>query len=156
MPFEKQYSREEAKQKIRHYCAYQERCHKEVKEKLYSFKLRKAEVEELLSDLIEENFLNEERFAQHFVRGKFALKNWGKTKIVYALKQKGISEYCINKAIKTIDGNNYQQTIKKLAEKKLQLLKSEKNIFVKKTKLRNYLLQKGFETKLVYEYLGKL
>src|SRR6201996_8784258 len=94
-------SLEQALQKARHYCGYQERCHSEVKEKLYSFGLHKKEVEEALSTLIEENYLNEERFAIQYAGGHFRLKQWGKVKIRYELKQRQVSDYCIKKALAT-------------------------------------------------------
>jgi regulatory protein len=142
-------SKEKALQKIRHYCGYQERCHYEVKEKLYGMGLWKKDVEEILSQMIEENYLNEERFAIQFAGGKFRMKQWGKVKIQYELKQKKVSEYCIKKAIREIDDEAYQETLKKLVSQKLSLLKTEKNIFIKKRKLQDYLLQKGYETALV-------
>src|SRR4249919_2672470 len=92
-----------ALQKAKHYCAYQERCHSEVRDKLYSFGLHRNEVEPLLTQLIEENFLNEERFAIAYAGGKFRIKNWGKEKIKYALKQNKVSEYCIHKALAAIN-----------------------------------------------------
>ena len=88
---------QQALQKIKHYCAYQERCHSEVKEKLYGVGLRKNEVDEIISTLIEENYLNEERFAIQFAGGHFRIKNWGRVKIKYELKQKQVSDYCIKK-----------------------------------------------------------
>src|SRR5580704_16170204 len=91
-------SPEQALQKLRHYCGYQERCHQEVKEKLYAFGLRKADVENAVATLIEEDRLNEERFAIQFAGGRFRLKNWGRIKIRYELKQKQVSDYCIKKA----------------------------------------------------------
>ncbi len=137
--------------KVKQYCAYQERCHREVKEKLYSFGLYKVDVEQILSQLIEENYLNEERFAIHYAGSKFRMKQWGKVKIKHALKQKQVSEYCIKKALKEIDGEDYLKTLHKLAEQKLKTLVSEKNIFIKKRKLQDFLLQKGFESELVKE-----
>ncbi|MFT3845943.1 MAG: regulatory protein RecX [Lacibacter sp.] len=146
-------TKEQAHQKAKHYCAYQERCHSEVKEKLYGFGLRKSEVEELLSKLIEEDYLNEERFAVQFTGGRFRMKQWGRVKIKYELKQKQVSEYIIRKALKTIDEDDYLTTLQKLFNQKLQQLSSEKNIFIKKRKLRDYLLQKGYETPLITELL---
>ena len=152
----KYFSKEEALQKAKQYCAYQERCHSEVKEKLYSFGLHKKEVEELLSSLIEENYLNEERFAIHFAGGKFRIKHWGRVKIKYALKQKQVSEYCIKKALASIPVNDYRKALQKLFEQKLQALKGEKNIFIKKRKLQDHLIQKGFETALVSELISQV
>lgn len=140
---------EKAWQKIKHYCAYQERSHTETREKLYSFGLYKHEVETLLSRLIEEDYLNEERYAIAFAGGKFRMKQWGKVKIKYELQQKRVSPYCIKKALAAIEEPDYEACLQKLAKAKLATLKGERNIFVKKTKLRNYLLQKGFEANMV-------
>lgn len=140
---------EKALQKIKHYCAYQERSHREVKEKLYSFGLYKQEVETLLSQLIEEGYLNEERFAISFARGKFRLRQWGKVKIKYELKQKGVSDYCIKKALASIDDTAYSITLNKLYQEKLKAVRSEKNIFARKSKLQAYLAQKGYEFNLI-------
>ena len=147
---------EQSLQKIKQYCAYQERCHAEVRDKLYSFGLHKNEVEEIISTLITENYLNEERFAIHFAGGKFRMKQWGKIKIKQALKYKQVSDYCIKKALKEIDVDEYEKTFQKLTQQKLKSLKGEKNIFIKKRKLQDFLLQKGFETQLVREAVNLL
>lgn len=144
-------SKEQALPKIKQYCTYQERCHAEVKEKLYAFGLYKKDVEQLMSQLIEENYLNEERFAIQYAGGKFRMNQWGRIKIKYALKQKQVSDYCIKKALKEINESDYKKTLQKLAEQKLKTLKGEKNIFIKKRKLQDYLLQKGYESELVRE-----
>ena len=142
---------EKALQKIRQFCAYQERNHREVKEKLYSFGLYKEQVEDLISKLIEDNFLNEERYAIAYAGGKFRIKDWGKNKIKYGLKQQQVSDYCIKKALKLIDEEEYEQKLKKLFNVKEKTLKSEKNIFVKRKKIQQYLMQKGYETSLISE-----
>ena len=147
---------EQALQKIKQYCAYQERCHSEVRDKSYSFGLRQSEVEEMITLLIVENYLNEERFAIHFAGGKFRMKQWGKHKIKQALKLRQVSDYCINKALKQIDAKEYQRTFQKLNEQKLKTLKNEKNIFIKKRKLQDFLLQKGYESDLIREALSNL
>ena len=147
---------EKAWQKIKHYCAYQERSHAETREKLYSFGLYKHEVETLLTRLIEENYLNEERYAIAFAGGKFRMKQWGRVKIKYELQQNRVSAYCIKKAMAAIDEEDYQKTLQKLAAAKLATLKSEKNIFVKKTKLRNYLMQKGYEPAMIMEIVNRI
>ena len=144
---------EKALQKIGQFCAYQERNHKEVKEKLYSYGLYKDQVEELISKLIQENFLNEERYAIAYAGGKFRAKDWGKNKIKYGLKQHQVSDYCIKKALKTIDEDEYIQKLQKLYSAKEKTLKSEKNIFIKKRKIQQYLLQKGYESALINELL---
>src|SRR5690349_1598270 len=109
-------------QKAKHYCAYQERCHMEVRDKLYSFGLYRNQVEQLLTQLIEENYINEERFAIAYAGGKFRMKQWGKEKIKYALKQKRVSDYCIRKALAAISNSDYNKTFLSLANKKLLTL----------------------------------
>lgn len=152
--FKQSLTKEQALQKARHYCAYQERSHSEVKEKLYGFGLRKVEVEELLSRLIEENYLNEERFAIQFAGGKFRVKQWGKVKIKHELRQKQVSEYCIKKALAAIEEEDYEAVFLKLAEAKWASLKGEKNIFIKKRKVQDYLLGKGFEREIIGGFIG--
>ena len=147
---------EKARQKIKHFCSYQERSHREVKEKLYSFGLYKADVGLLLSQMIEENYLNEERFAIAFAGGKFRIKKWGKEKIRYELKQKGISEYCIKKGLASITEEDYIKALKKLFEEKKGLLKPEKNIFIKKQKIRSFLMQRGFEPQLISGFIQQM
>lgn len=155
MGFKKQLSPEQALQKLRHYCAYQERCHYEVKEKLYSLGLRKQQVEESLSQLIEEDYLNEERFATAFARGRFRMKQWGRVKIKYELKQKQVSEYCIKKALQEIDENEYLGVLAKITKAKYTALKKEQYL-VRKRKTIDYLLQKGYEPDLINRQIEKL
>jgi regulatory protein len=142
-------SKEMALQKLRHYCAYQERCHAEVREKAYTLGMHKSEVEELVSALIQDDYLNEERFAMQFAGSKFRMKQWGRVKIQYELKQKQISPYCIKKALAVVDEEEYMATLEKLAAAKTAALKGETNMFIKKRKLQDYLLQKGYESHLV-------
>lgn len=157
MVYRKQLTKEQAFQKAKHYCGYQERSHQEVKEKLYSFGLYKQQVEELLSQLIEENYLNEERYAVSFAGGKFRMKQWGRVKIRYELKQKRISEYCIKKAMKEIDEEAYRETLQKLADKKWASVKGEGvNHFVKLSKTTDYLLQKGYEPELIKQAITQI
>src|ERR1035437_7181062 len=141
-------SKEQALPKIKQYCTYQERCHAEVKEKLYAFGLYKKDVEQLMSQLIEENYLNEERFAIQYAGGKFRMNQWGRVKIKYALRQKQVSEYSIKKGLKEISDADYKKTLQKLAEQKLKTLKNESNVFRKRKKSQDYLLQKGYEGEL--------
>jgi len=153
----KQLTKEQALQKARHYCAYQERSHFEVREKLYSLGLHKNEVEDSLATLIEDNYLNEERFATQFAEGKFRMKQWGRVKIKYELKQKRISEYCIRKAIDSIDETQYLATLEKIAKKKWDSIPGVGvNQFVKMSKTTNYLLQRGFESTLAKQIIQKL
>src|SRR5882757_3669512 len=140
---------EQALQKARHYCGYQERCHSEVTQKLYSFGLWKRDVEEAISRLIEENYLNEERFAMQFAGGRFRMKQWGRVKIRYELKQKQVGEYCIKKALAAIDEEDYNRVLGKLAAEKWETLREEANLFARRKKTHDYLLQKGYESNLI-------
>ena len=146
---------EKALEKIKQYCAYQERCHSEVRNKLYGFGLNVDEIEMLISTLIQENFLNEERFALAFAGGKFRIKKWGKAKIKQALNFKKISPYCIDKALKSLDDTTYEKNFEKLADIKWFSLKAEKNKYIKQAKLRRYLMGKGYESGLITDFLNK-
>ncbi len=147
------YSFLEAKQKIEAYCAYQERCDFEVRQKLFSWNLNLEDVDALISDLITHNFLNEERFAEAYVSGKFRIKRWGRVKIRQQLKLKKISAYSINKGMSVIDDDEYIKTAKELIESKSRLIKS-KNQWDKMNKLKRFLSSKGYETELVHELVG--
>jgi len=147
---------EKALQKIKHFCSYQERTHQEVKDKLYTYGLYKEDVEMLLSQMIEEGYLNEERYAIAFAGGRFRIKNWGRVKIRYELKQKRISEYCIKKGIASITEEDYIETLQKLFDAKKATLRSEKNIFIKKQKIQSFLMQRGFEPALISALLQKM
>jgi regulatory protein len=147
-------TRDESIQKIRHYCNYQNRCHVEVREKLYSFGLTKNLVEELLVQMIEEKCLNEERFAIAYAQGKFRMKKWGKVKIKNELKSRQVSSLCISSALACINSDEYMETFQKLAARRMESLKDEKNGFVKKRKLQDYLLQKGYEASLIHKIIS--
>ena len=138
-------SLEQALQKARHYCGYQDRCHREVQEKLYSFGLRKSEVEQGVAILIEEGYLNEERYAVQYAGGHFRLKSWGRVRIRFELKQKGVSDYCIKKALAAIGEEEYEQALARLAEEKAETLAGEPNAFIRRQKLQEYLVRKGYE-----------
>ncbi|WP_018613050.1 regulatory protein RecX [Segetibacter koreensis] len=148
-------TKEQALQKIKHYCSYQERCHREVKDKLYSFGLRKNEVEELVSQLIENNYLNEERFAIQFAGGKFRMKQWGRKKIQYELQQKGVNSFIIKIALKELEEKKYLETLQKLAAAKWKALQDE-NKLVRQSKTNAYLLQKGYEQGVISDVLKNL
>ncbi len=143
-----------AKVKVGNYCAYQERTHQEVRDKLYSLGLFRDEVEEVLTELISEDFVSEERFARTYASGKFRLKHWGKRKIIYALKQKKISTYCIDQALKEIPDDEYEHAVISLIEKKQSML-PEKDDFVVKSKIAKYLVGKGFESELVWTLIDR-
>ncbi len=155
MLYRKQLTKEQALQKIKQYCAYQERCHKEVKKKLYSYGLHKNEVESIIADLIENNYLNEERFALQFAGGKFRMKHWGRKKIQYELQQKGVSSYSIKTALKELDENDYTKTLHKLASAKWNNLAAE-HYLTRQAKTQSYLLQKGFEPALVSKVIKEV
>jgi regulatory protein len=146
--YKKQLTKEQALQKLRHYCGYQERCVSEVKEKSYSLGVSVKEYGEIISTLIEENCLDEERFAIAYAGGKFRMKQWGRIKIKHALLQKQVSEHYINNALKQIDEKEYRLVLKKLTEEKYTALKNEQYL-VRKKKTMDYLIGKGYEPELV-------
>jgi len=153
--FSKKLTPDAAFSKLKHYCAYQERSHAEVKEKLYSFGLRKTDVETLIARLIEESYLNEERFARLFAGGKFRMKKWGRVKIRYEMKLKQISEYNIRKGLEEIEEDEYQAVLQKLVADRWKKLKHEQHI-VRQVKTQQYLVQKGFEPLLVKTAIAAL
>lgn len=140
--------------KLKQYCAYQERCHSEVKEKLANYGVFGTDADAIAATLVAENYLNEERFAIQFAGGRFRLKQWGRNKIQYELRQKQVSAYCIKKALASIDPDAYHVTLQQLYEQKWASLRGEKNVFTKKRKTQAYLMQKGYETSLINELLN--
>jgi len=139
-------------EKIKQYCAYQERSHFEVRKKLFSFGLTSNRADALLARLIEENYLNEERFATSFARGKFSLKKWGRIKIKYELTLKKVSAANIKTSLKELNEDDYLKTIQVLVEKRWHALNDEDNVS-RQAKTINYLLQKGYEMPLVQQAL---
>ncbi|HUM64554.1 MAG TPA: regulatory protein RecX [Chitinophagaceae bacterium] len=145
--YKKQLSPEQALQKLRHYCGYQERCHREVTDKLYSLGVRKNDQGEIIASLISDGYLNEERYARAFAGGKFRVNGWGRVKIKYALKQKQVSEYCIRKALSEIKEQDYLDKLQKITTEKFASLKGE-HYLVRKKKTADFLIQRGFEPNL--------
>lgn len=144
-------------QKLKHYCAWQERCQSEVKAKALSLGVNRETAGHFADRLAEEGCLNEERFAIQFAGGRFRMKQWGKTKIRAELKKKRVSENCIAAAIGQINEKEYLKTVEKLARQKWNSIKGEGvNHFIKMSKTRNYLLQKGYEPALIKTELAKL
>ena len=139
--------------KMQSWCAYQERCQQDARTKLYELGLWPEAVENIIVKLIEDNFLNEERFATAFARGKFTIKKWGRIKIKQELKQKRVGDYCLKKAMQQIDETEYMATLKKLIDSKRKLIK-EKSPIKLKFKLMNYALSKGYEKDLVFDLLN--
>lgn len=144
----KTYTPLQAKQKAESYCAYQERAQQEVRDKLYSWGLHQDEVENIIAQLIEDNFLNEERFAKAYVLGKFRMKGWGKIKIKMHLKAKRVSEPLIRIALREINSEEYEETIDKIIEKRIKI-PINKITRTERQKLFNYLLSKGFEADII-------
>ncbi|MFM2385739.1 MAG: hypothetical protein RL660_496 [Bacteroidota bacterium] len=142
--------------KIRRYCAYQERCHSEVRYKLIELGARGLELEDYIVHLIAEDFLNEERFAQVYAGGKFRVLKWGKQKIVHGLKQKQVSAYCIKKGLQEIPDDDYETTLTKLVEGKWENLRKPMLSLAVKQKILTYMLGKGYEQQLVRAAIAKL
>lgn len=153
--YQPSYTIDEALKKIESYCAYQDRCHKEVANKLREMGMIPTAIDQILGRLIQDNYLNEERFAKSYARGKFNIKKWGKKRIVNELKQRDVSKYNISTALKEINDDDYANTLVALAEKRLHAI-TEKNIQKKRKKLADYLLYRGWESHLVYEQITKL
>jgi len=151
----KTYTVDEARHKIQNYCAYQERCHKEVIDKLKSMHMIPEVIDVLVVELIQDNFLNELRFAKAFARGKFNIKKWGRNRITRELKYREISDYSIKKALNEISDQDYLETFHELAEKRNAQIK-EKHPAKRKKKLADYLLYRGWESHLVYEKVREL
>lgn len=145
----------DAKKKIEYYCAYQERCHDEVIQKLREMSLSVNEIDEVVVHLIQNNFLNEERFACSFARGKHRIKHWGKIRIVNELKFRNISQYNITKALKEITPEDYLMSFHFLSDRFWENI-TESNTLKKRKKFCDYLLRKGFESNLIYDKVKEL
>ena len=141
---------EEIKKKLEYYCVYQDRCHKEVESKMKEYGLIPEAREIILLHLLQENFLNEERFAKSFARGKFRIKKWGKQRIVRELKFRDISAYNIKSALKEIEEDEYLKTIHEITERRNESI-IETNKYKRKKKLIDFLLRKGYETDLIFK-----
>ncbi len=148
-------TKEQALQKLKQYCAYQERSHAEVQQKLWDLGVWKSEHDAIISSLIEEDYLNEERFAKAYVGGKFRMKEWGRKKIYYGLKEKKVSEYNIKRGMKEIDEDEYEKVLLRLTEKKYESLKSDQYL-VRKKKTIDFLLQRGFEPNLATAMVNRV
>lgn len=146
----KKLTRQEGLAKIYRYCAYQERSHLEVKNKLFEYGLHSDEVNEILSQLVVEGFLNEERFAKAFAGGKFRMQKWGHNKIVHALEGKGLTKNCIQQGLKEIDEGEYLKTLKGIIRDKLNQTR-ESNRFKKRDKVARFTISKGYEPDMVWE-----
>jgi regulatory protein len=146
---------EEIKRKMEAYCAYQDRCHKEEEERLRAYDLIPEAREMILLHLLEEDFLNEERFARSFARGRFRIKKWGRKRIERELRSRDISSYNIKQGLSEIDPDDYQRTLVELAEKKYWQT-TEKHPLRKRKKVADFLLRRGFESQKIYAILLEL
>ncbi len=155
MQTKKTYTVQEATKKLEHYCAYQERCHQEVRQKLEGMYMIPEAIDVIIVHLLEHNFLNEERFAKTFVRGKFKIKAWGRRRLSFELKKKDVSKVNINQALATIEETEYNEYFNDLAEKRVNSIK-ESNVFKKRKKFIDYFLYRGWESYLVYEKANEL
>lgn len=138
--------------KLQRYCAYQERCHQEVRSKLLNMGVYGQDLESVMAELIADNFLNEERFARSFARGKFRMKQWGRQRIVRELKNRSVSEYCIRQALREIPDEDYRVSLEELLQKKLRTIR-ESDPFKRRGKVAAYAVRRGFEPELVWEML---
>ncbi|MEZ4858498.1 MAG: RecX family transcriptional regulator [Flavobacteriaceae bacterium] len=152
----KTYTLDEAKARMERYCAYQERCHKEVHKKLKELRMIPEAIEQIIHHLLQHNYLNETRFAQAFARGKFKQKLWGKNRIIQELKMREISAFNIKIALQEIPENEYLASFEALFEKRRNQLTTEKNLLKKKKKLADYLLYRGWEANLVWEKVNTI
>ena len=151
----KSFTVDEIKRKLENYCVYQDRCHKEVEQKMREYNLIPEVKEMILLSLLKDNFLNEERFAKSFARGKFRIKSWGKNRISRELKARDISAYNLKTALKEIDEDEYLKTIYRITENRNDVI-SEPNIYKRKKKLIDFLMRKGFENDLIYKTVNEV
>jgi regulatory protein len=151
-PAKKYTSKADALVKLQRYCAYQDRCHQEVRSKLIELGCYGQDLEDVMASLIEENFLNEERFARSLARGKFRMKQWGRTRIRQELNMRNISDYCIRKAMEEINDVEYLKTLREVLEKRAAQI-AETDDFARKGKLAQYAMSRGFEGEIVWEVL---
>lgn len=153
---QKAYTVEEATRRMERYCAYQERCHQEVVAKLRSMRMIPEAIDQIAVHLIQHGFLNEERFARAFVRGKFSQKSWGRNRLRRELKQRDIAESLIRRSLEELEEDTYLQTLDRLAHQRWEALRSEGQQERKKQKLVNYLLYRGWESDLVFDKVAEL
>ena len=152
---QKSYTVKEATLKLAQFCAYRDRSQKEVEDKLREMRMIPQACEQIIIELMSEDFLNEERFARSFVRGKFRIKSWGKQRIVRELKFRDISAYNLKTALKEIDETEYIATIYRITENRNEVI-SEPNIYKRKKKLIDFLMRKGFESNLIYKVVNEV
>jgi len=148
-------SREDALKKLMKYCAYQDRCHQEVRTKLLDLGMYGDDLEEIITELIQENFLNEERFARSYARGKFRMKKWGRQRIRRELKARNISDYCMRKAMQEIDPMDYEQALEQTIQQRSER-ETESHPFKRRGKIAQYVISRGYEPELVWAKVKEL
>lgn len=151
---QKYVSKDEALSKLQKYCAYQDRCHKEVEKKIRDYGIYGDDVGDIMVELIRERFLDEERFACSYARGKFRMKKWGKTRIKLELKKRDVSKYCIKKAMKEIENEEYTKVLREILDKKMKQYKGK--FYERKIKAARFALGKGYESVLVWKLANEL
>ncbi len=150
------YTYEQALDALQDYCAYQDRCHKEVRQKLRALQFFGDLAEEVICELIRENYLNEERFARSFARGRFKMKRWGRQKITRELKQKDVSAYCIKKGLSEIEDEEYDAVMERELLRRDRLERKGLHPYLRRRKLADYMFQRGFESHLTWEMINRL
>lgn len=146
---------DDALAKLQHFCAYRDRCHQEVRKKLLDLGIYGEDLENIIIQLIEERFLDEERFARSFVRGKFRINKWGKIRIKQELKRREISDYCIRKGMEEIKSEAYEEQLQEIITNKAAQVREE-NSYKKKNKIAGYVIGRGYEPALVWEKIKEL
>lgn len=150
------YTHEQALEALQHYCAYQDRCHQEARQKLRELGVYGDLAEEVIVDLIAEKYLDEERFARSYARGKFKIKRWGRYRIKRELRARQLSDYCIRKAMTEIDPTDYERVLANELERRNRLEKVGLHPYLRRRKLADYLVKRGFESELVWYYIKEL
>jgi len=145
----------EALEKLKRYCSVQERSYKAVREKLYNWGLKPDQVDNIIVELISENYLSEQRFAEAYASGKFKIKSWGRRKIVQGMKQLDISEACISIAMEQVAEDDYEARLEHWIEKRAKLEKGLP-IFETRGRVARYLINKGYEPEIVWDKVKTL
>jgi len=150
------FTHEQALDALQDYCAYQDRCHKETRQKLRELGYYGDPAEEVICDLIKEKYLDEERFARSFARGKFKIKRWGRQKITRELKFREISAYCIKKGLTEIEDEEYEQVLENELLRRNRLEKKGLHPYLRRRKLADYMFTRGYESHLTWEAINRL
>lgn len=150
------YTHEQALEALQHYCAYQDRCHKEVRDKLRELGYGGDEAEVVITDLIQEDYLNEERYARSYARGKFRMKRWGRYRIRAELRKRDVSDYCIRKGLEEIEEDDYFDTLCRELERRNAGEKAGLHPYLRRRKLADYMVKRGYEAGMVWSAIDEL